>query len=117
MLYQNYPELVPFSGLQMAFRLNVNESLVNETRWQHIEDDLQDFNINWDAPENENWPEVQIAQNGDGQLQYQVIVNREVFTQGIVELSQPGAAKTVSLRIISYQSKIKKLNQFDRISV
>ncbi|MCB0267422.1 MAG: hypothetical protein KDH95_04580 [Calditrichaeota bacterium] len=93
MLYQNYPELVPFSGLQMAFRLNVNESLANETRWQNIEDDLQDFNINWDAPENENWPEVQIAQNGDSQLQYQVIVNREVFTQGIVEISQPGAAK------------------------
>ncbi len=101
MLYQTYPQLVPFSGLQMGFRLQLPENLRNSAdgHLQRLLTTLKGFNIDWDPPEDARFPEVELSLTEDGQIQYHVLVNREVFTQGFVDPAAPEAGKSLAYRL------------------
>ena len=97
LFYQTYPELVPFSDVRMSFRLTPANT--QNPALQKVLSQLERFNINWQADESGNYPDVQFSLNEQNQLQYQVMVNREVFTQGYVDLSTPDAANKLAYRL------------------
>ena len=98
LFYQTYPELVPFSDIQMSFQLSLNADQQNPAV-KKLLGQLEKFNINWHADEAGNFPEVQFAFDDQNQVQYQVMVNREIFTQGYVDLSAPDAVKKLAYRL------------------
>jgi hypothetical protein len=100
-LYRNYPQIVPYSAVQMAFRLELSEALqsAEQPEVQSLLDRLEDFNIEWNPPERETYPEVKLDLAENNTLSYQVMINREVFTQGTVDLSSPDAAKKLAYRL------------------
>ena len=93
MLYQNFAQLLPFSDLQMKFLLKVSPEVQQSAIWQELSAAMQNYNIEWNAPENENWPTVEILSLQDQTLTYQVEFNREVFTSGAIDFSLPNATK------------------------
>ncbi len=99
--YRVYPELLPFSGVRMAFRLQLAPELQSDNRPEvrRALAQLRDFNIDWEPSERENYPEVALRLEGSDLLQYQVIINREVFLQGSLDLTQPDAGKSLAYRL------------------
>lgn len=100
-LYRNYPQLLPYSDVEMIFHLRLSDELKSDKRpeTQNALEQLQDFNIEWDTSGKENYPEVQLGLAGNNAITYQVIINREVFTQGSVDLTAPDAGKKLAYRL------------------
>ncbi len=100
-LYTNFPEIIPFSEVQMAFRLNISPELKTSENpaVQNALSQLQDTNIDWEPAATQNFPEITLNLGENNRLQYEVIINRETFTQGAVELNTPDAGKKLAYRL------------------
>ncbi|RMI19697.1 MAG: hypothetical protein D6681_02765, partial [Calditrichaeota bacterium] len=100
MLYYTYPQLIPFSDVRMRFRLHLAPELRESPSpaVQQALDQLRACNIDFDPPENRRYPEVYLALGQEGTLEYQVMVNQDVFTRGRVRLDYPDAGKRLAYR-------------------
>ncbi|RMF56273.1 MAG: hypothetical protein D6748_13880, partial [Calditrichaeota bacterium] len=106
-LYRIYPQLIPFSQLEMGFRLSLSPELeksesddVHRTLKQ-----LKSCYINWNPPEDLNYPEVMLHLEQGNRLVYQVKMNREVVVQGAVDVTQPDAGKILAYRLFKVPGK------------
>ncbi|GEM_PF-3236100 len=101
--YRLYPQLIPFSDVQMAFRLQLSNDLAGNEHpsIRNTIAQLKECNINWNPPEDQNYPEVQLSLKDDTHLGYQVMMNREVVAQGAVDVTQPDAGKVLAYRLFN----------------
>jgi hypothetical protein len=100
-LYRSYPQLIPYSDVRMVFRLELSDELKTDKRpeIQSVLDQVDDCNIEWNPPERETYPEVKLNLGDNNNITYQVIITREVFTRGVVDISRPDAGKELAYRL------------------
>ena len=77
--YKTYPQLVPFSTLNMRFNLKVlNDGLSKEE--EQVIYGLKRCNINWEEVISDEWPTIQLLfseKDGKRQVEYKVISKEE----------------------------------------
>jgi len=88
--YTAFPQLVPFSGLKMKFRLYVPDEKPTEGR-NEIISDLRDCNIEFveDTFENEVWPAVSIEFkeiDSETQIQYAITISGQDTIEGTINI-------------------------------
>ena len=100
-MYRIYPQLIPFSDVQMAFRLKISQDMPENmpVELRTAISQLKGCNINWNPPEDQNYPEVHLRLEKGDRLAFQVIMNQEVVTQGAVDVTRPDAGKTLAYRL------------------
>lgn len=99
-LYQTYPQLIPFSDVTMGFRMNVSAELADsrDPDWMRTMDELRNCNIDFETNA-EEYPELQLELDQDGRLFYQVIVNREPFARGTIDMSREESGKSLAYQL------------------
>jgi hypothetical protein len=104
-LYQLYPQLVPFSDLTMAFRLKIDGQLSSDE--EKIVNELKNSNIDFS-----NQPDVPIAslsfsKKGNAlDVNYMVYTNRNILQKGtlrVESLDQENIGKLIAYRLFGVQ--------------
>lgn len=101
LLLENYPQLIPFSGIEM--NMNLATSGLNDATTKTIVDDLYDTNINW--TNNTNTPTVNIYFEKKGN-RYQATINvlsannvQVINNRKLVFNNAKNVAREIALRI------------------
>ncbi len=87
--YKNFPQLIPYSDLEMKFVLEVENSGLSEEQ-EIIVEELKDCKINW-VSDKMNWPTLKInflEKDKKPLLNYQVILQGETTFEGSLELNE-----------------------------
>ncbi len=99
-LYRFYPQLIPFSNIEMRFKVKRAEDLnEDDPQFNNILDNLSAYNIDWEPNDRENYPEVQFFNGEEGRLGFQVVMNRETVAQGMVDPNDALAARKLAYRL------------------
>lgn len=100
-LYQEYPQLLPFSGLKMEMKLNIAGTSDGVTK--KVIDDLKSCNINWDAGPGAPVATVSFAKKGE---RYEALINvvmpggEKIINNKRMLFKQPdGAGGEMALRL------------------
>jgi hypothetical protein len=97
--YNTYPQLVPYSGLRMSFRLEVNSNGTNKTE-DIVLNKLQKYNIDIANKQEYDLPKAKISFTNDGKtdiLEFEVFIH--CYSQRFLEASRPFLLSLDSLQL------------------
>lgn len=98
-LYRLYPQLIPFSGQTMTFRLQPVNTEGDEALARLLSD-LKACNIGFDEEASSEWPVLEISRNGE-QVKFVVTRGQDVQAQGFVDPARPDAGKSLAYQLFN----------------
>ncbi|HEY0298900.1 MAG TPA: hypothetical protein VGB84_06740, partial [Arachidicoccus sp.] len=103
LLLENYPQLIPFSGIKINMRLKI--SGINDPITRQITEDFENVNINWANNANTPLATIYFEKKGD---RYQATINvlsandnAVVSNSKLVFSTTENVAKEITLRIFN----------------
>ncbi len=81
--YETYPQLVPFSSLEMNFNLVIENKSLSDGQ-EKIIDKIKNSSVNWSNSVNNDWPTlyIQFVEGGTDEISYAVETNAQKKFEG-----------------------------------